>query len=210
MFEKCASCLSSASSPAMDLATRAAVLLKEDAQKSQEMARTLKRSAQKDKVDLMRRAADKLREMAGDVLGSAIFQGAAGLASAACQLGAGVKGLKAEALKSGSSMTKLAEQAERMTRLARQAERAALVCSVSAKSIDAASSFDGFAIDKEHRAIQKQELETEAEVAGNEAQDQGDAESEAKRLGDSATGLAQKLGDSLHAAALAATRVADR
>ncbi len=168
-----------------DLATKAAITIHEDAQKSQEMARTARREAQEDRIELMHQAADKLREMASNVLGSGFFQGLTGLAatvSSAC---------------AGFDYQSLPKDLTLGEKIAAGAE----------KGFNVLSKVDGFDIQKQYHAVEKQELETSAEVAGNQAQEKGDLEAEARRLKDSASNQLEKMNDARHAATMASIRV---
>jgi len=151
-----------------DAGTAAAILMHEDARQSKQMNRTLRREAQHDRIELMKQAADKLREAAGDALWSGIVKGALGLAAAAA------KWKKKEALY---------------------------------RAFDAGSAVDTFGALQQRASVEKQELETRAEVAGNQAQEHGEDESEATRRMASAVEQLRGCLDAQQRVAAAALRV---
>ena len=161
----------------VDAEAAAAIALNEDAKQSRQLAREMKKQEQQERLDLMHQAADKLREMASSAIGSAIWQGVAGLASAACSM--------VGAFKTG---------------------RAEKIWNAAGGFAGATGRIDPFDVQSKFLAVDKQELETRAEAAGNRASEQGDLESEARRLEDSAGQLLQKANEARHAAAMAALR----
>ena len=68
---------------------RLAGLAAEDAADSRRQSQLQRESAQQDRVQLLRQAADKLREMAGNAIWQGVVSGAAMAASAAMQAGSG-------------------------------------------------------------------------------------------------------------------------
>jgi hypothetical protein len=161
----------------VDAETAAALALNEDAKQSRQLVREIRKEEQQQRLELMRQAASKLREMASKAIGSAVWQGVAGLASAACSMAGAFKGGQAEKIwKSAAGFA------------------------------GAQAQIDPFAIQSKLLEADRAELDARAEAAGNRASEAGDLESEARRLQDSAGQLMQKANDARHAAMMAALR----
>lgn len=193
----------------LDPEAMAAIALQEDAKTSRKMAREARKDAQRDKIVMMRQAAAKLREMASNAIGSAIWQGVAGMASAACSAVGAVSTFRGEQLKLAAEG--LRDQPELAKKLgdfaAKRLLTAKLVGETATGGLGAMRSVDPFSIASQYRSAEKAELDTQAEVAGNRAGEQADLENEARRLEGAAAQQLQKLGDVRHAIALAAMKV---
>lgn len=174
-----------------DTELAAALELHQDARLSRQMAREARKDEQRDRIEHVRRAAAKLREMASSAVVSAIWQGVAGLAGAACSAAAAVQAHQAAPLQGVEAANKKLS--------ARLTEAGARLC-------DVAGRVDPFALQGQRPAADKQQFEVEAEAAAQRAQEQGDFESEARRLEQAAAQILQKAGDARHAARMAALR----
>lgn len=199
---------SSALTAGLDAAGMAALALAEDARESKKMVQEARKDAQRDKIDHMRQAAAKLREMASCALGSAILQGAIGLASAACSAASAVSGYRASQLDLAVKTTEHPELAKKFHELAaRRTLTARLVGETIPGLLGVAKSVDPFHLQSQNLSADKAEIDVRAEVDGQRAQEQSDFESEARRLEQAAAQQLQKLGESRHAIALAALKV---
>jgi hypothetical protein len=169
----------------------AALALQQDARLSRQMAREARKDEQRDRIEHMRQAAAKLREMASSAVASAIWQGVAGLAGTACSAAAAVQVHQAAPLQSVEAANK---------------KLSAGLTEVGARLCDLAGRVEPFGLQSQRHAADKQELEVQAESAAQRAQEQGDFESEAGRFEQAAAQILQKTGDALHAARMAALR----
>jgi len=176
----------------VDAEAMAALALHEDAKQSRQLAREIRRDAQQGRLELARQAASKLREMAGSAIGSAVWQGVAGLASAACSAASAVTGYQAATAATGADRATL--------------DLSSRLWDVGAKLAQLGGHIDPANLQSQFLAVEKQELEAQAEAAANRAQEQTDVESESRRLEDSAGQLLQKANDARHAANMAALR----
>jgi hypothetical protein len=163
---------------AVDSETAAALALHEDARQSRQLAREMRKEEQQQRLELMRQAAAKLRDLASKALGSAIWQGVAGVASAVCSMAGALN----------------------------DTTRGQGMLDAGSKLFGAAVHFDPFTIQSRSLEADKAELDARAEAAGNRASEAGDLESEARRLQDSAGQLLQKASEARHAAMMAALR----
>lgn len=227
----------------MDLITQVAVEFHQNAQQSEEMARKTRRAAQMDRIVLMTRTATKLREMADNTFFAGIYQGALGLANAACSMGASMKEFQADYLKTGAESMKeqgrqlsqhtdqlpaqiahgslgkiitthpeeraagWAETANATAKQARQIDWAKSSLNEMGQVANAISRCDPFSIQQQYQAVEKQELEIEAEKASNKSQEQHDKENESRRLQNSVSSLLDKLNEARHAATMASIRL---
>jgi hypothetical protein len=147
--------------------------------------------------------------MASNAISSAIWQGMASFASAACSTISAVGGLRASQLADAAKGARDAGNTGLADALKKLADNRALSSSLWAtggKLAEAAGRIDPYSISSQFLQVEKADQDTHAEIAGNRAQEQGDLESEARRIAESATQLAQKLGEARHAAAMASLR----
>jgi len=179
-----------------DAATAAALVAHEDARRSGELAREERRAARADRLGELRQVADKLRELAGCALGSALWQGGLTMAAAGLQGTACLKKLEAQP-----------DAAGRLQGAALHAASGASRLDGAARWLEARPRADPLSVAQGQVAVSRQEHEVAAEQAGNRAQDAGETLAEAQRLQASCSGSLQKLEDARHAALLAATRV---
>jgi hypothetical protein len=188
-----------------DSATAAAILAREDARKTAELARASREQAQQSHVAAMKRAADKLREMAGDALGSALWQGLSGVASAALSAWSAASDFQSKTMSlAAGGMKKGAAQAELAASnvLRRNAEW----IGASASAASGLGRCDPFAVSQQQKAVQKQELDAQGQIEAYVAQAEGETCSEAQRLEGSLTQLVQKIDEARHSAILSSLR----
>jgi hypothetical protein len=183
--------LSSTACSCLEADSLAALAMREHAKQSRQMAREMRKEEQAQRVELMRQAAAKLREMASSAIGSALWQGVAGLASAACGAVSAGRGFKAETCRSGNVP-------------AAGLKLSAGIWNVAGKLSELNGRLDPLALHSQSLSADKQRLEADAEACGQRAGEQGDFESEARRLEQSAGELLQKAGEARHAARMAA------
>ncbi len=176
----------------MDLMAEAALAIHKDASTSREMARDLRRHARQDSMERHQQVAEKLREMAQSSLGSSILQGAVTIGSAACNLAAGLKEIKAKGLS-----CEVMKQSEKTKTSWLKA---------GGKGLEALSKVDPFGIHRQYQAVEKKEIENLAMQAEDRVKEQSDQEAEARRLESSSLNLMQKLLDGRHQAIMASTR----
>ena len=191
-----------------DAASQAAILAHQDAQKSAEQAHESRQHEQQVQIDKMKQAAEKLREMAGMTLGSAILQGGVCVGMAVNQ---SIQTVKGTALSNNKSLLKNLsgdkvkplplEKIENLKQSIANLKSDIGLCNAMDRGVPLLSKVDPFALIKENMAVDKQNIDTEATIAGQQAQNESERLSEARRLESSYAQLLDKI-ESAHQAAL--------
>ena len=171
-----------------DAAATAMMIAARDAQKACEEARAARHAAQRDRVQLLRRAADKLRDMATKARGSGVLQGVLGLASTGLSLCGRLKQID------GSVAMKTARDPVQALAGAR-ACKSAVMFETSGKTLDAFAKFDPLVVSRLQDEAAKRELEIAAERAAGRVQEANDRASEGSRLQTSMARQLQKLAE---------------
>ena len=161
------------------LAARAAALALDDAHNMRRAAQEDRSDAQKNRIELLRRSADKLREMANMTLASGIFQGMLGGMTAV-----------------GSGMASIAPSNSMTSRIG----------TIMAAGSKADAGYHPFETAKSYMAVDKQELDTEAEQASHRMTQASDGIDHAKRLQRTLPSRLERLLDAEHAVAMAALK----
>jgi len=174
-----------------DAEASAIALAVDSARQSRQLARHSRQAAQRDRIDTLRRAADKLRDMADKTVASGVFRATLGFAG-------GIAKVAQAGLQYDAAVSKMPD--------AKLTKRAADMAGACGDVFNSIAAIDPFAMQIAHLRVSKRELETDAEVAGQRADDARDTASEAQRLEGSLKQQLQKLHELRDAATRAAVR----
>lgn len=176
-----------------------------DAKKSREQASASRDAAYRDRIDLMHRAADKLRDMAGKTLLSGIVEGLVGIANAGLSVCGSIEHFEARAELSAAQAEKirLAAQkikdsaaiarADQAIKAAKATNRQASWIEGGAKTLSTIGTANYFRSDNLRTEADKRDLEAQAERAGQRSAQAGDVAAEARRLEQSLQRQLEKL-----------------
>ena len=156
-----------------------AIVASDDANKSREAASRERALAQKDRLQALRKGAQKLREMAGNVLLSSIYQGALGAASTAA-------GLRADL-----SKTDLGK----------------VINKTVAKGCEAIAKVDPFAISNKYLEHDRALLDIEGEAASHRATQASDDLAQARQMSSNVLGTLKQIEEAKHRAMLETTKI---
>jgi hypothetical protein len=158
---------------------RLAIIACDDAQKSREAASLERARAQKDRLQLLRKGAQKLREMAGNVLWSSIYQGALGAAATIAGCRAGV---------ATEESTKALSQA-------------------LAKGSEAAARVDPFALANRQVEHEKAVLDIGAEAISHRAAEASDDVAQARQMHSNVLSSLKQIEEAKHRAMLESSKI---
>jgi hypothetical protein len=167
-----------------------AVVATKDAQENRKQARARRRNAQQDRIDHMKEAASKLRDMADNSL----YQGILKATPALCDI----------ASKAVDKLAMAADAAGAGGTIDTGMAKAAI--GAVAQAANVVNTIDPFGIINKYKEAEKGSLDAAAEVAQQRVQSASEDASEAQRLQGSMTSLMEKMQESRQAARMAAIK----
>lgn len=172
---------------------RLAIVACDDANKSREAASRERALAHKDRLQALRKGAQKLREMAGNVLLSSIYQGALGAAATI----AGYAGKDAEKLANGAT-----DAAKRTELLGKANTRNAM-----AGGFQVLAEVDPFAISNKYLEHDRAMLDIEGEAASHRSTQASDDLAHAREMHSNVVGTLKQIEEAKHRAMLETTKI---